>query len=251
MITLKSEREIEGMAKSGALLADVHQHLRTFIKPGITTMDIEKFVLDFIVSHGGKAAQIGYEGYEYATCCSNNTEICHGFPTKQLLKKGDLLKVDMCVDLHGFLSDSCWSYIVGNEGTLEVEQLYNVTKEAMIKGIEQAVVGNTIGDIGYAMNEYIKPFGYFMCDMYSGHGLGPTIHEDPLVPFTGQQGKGARLKEGMVITIEPIVNTDTPFCTVDKNGWTSRTLRGGLSCQFEHTLAITKNGPRILTLQKD
>lgn len=251
MITLKSPREIEGMAASGALLAEVHVALREFIRPGITTMDIEKFVKQFIESHGGVAAQIGYEGYKYATCCSVNQEVCHGFPTHQKLKTGDLLKVDMCVGLKGFLSDSCWSYLVGHEGSDEVKQLMDVTKTAMMKGIEVAIIGNTIGDIGYVMNEYVKPFGYQLCDAYAGHGLGPTIHEDPNVPFVGLKGKGPRLKEGMVITVEPIVNTDTPFCTVDKNGWTSRTIRNGLSCQYEHSIAITKDGPRILTLQKE
>ncbi len=251
MITLKSPREIEGMAKSGALLADVHIHLRDYIKPGISTLDIDRFVDDYIVSHGGVAAQKGFEGYKYATCCSVNDEVCHGIPTHKVLKSNDLIKVDMCVGLNGFLSDSCWSYVVGGTGSDEVTQLMAITRQAMYIGIEQCRIGNTIGDIGYAMNEFIKPYGYSMCDMYAGHGVGPTIHEDPTVPFTGQKGKGTRLKEGMVITVEPILNTDTPFCTVDGNGWTSRTLRQGLSCQYEHTLAITKEGPRILTSQQD
>ncbi|MDK7979814.1 M24 family metallopeptidase, partial [Enterococcus faecalis] len=122
MITLKSPREIEMMDESGELLADVHRHLRTFIKPGITSWDIEVFVRAFIESHGGVAAQIGYEGYKYATCCSINDEICHGFPRKKVLKDGDLIKVDMCVDLKGAISDSCWSYVVG-ESTPEIDRL--------------------------------------------------------------------------------------------------------------------------------
>ena len=145
MITLKSEREIEMMAQSGALLADVHKHLRDFIKPGITSWDIEVFVRNYIESHGGVAAQIGFEGYKYATCCSINDEICHGFPRKKVLKNGDLIKVDMCVDLKGAISDSCWSYVVG-EATPEVKKLMEVTKKALYLGIEQAQVGNRIGD---------------------------------------------------------------------------------------------------------
>lgn len=251
MITIKSQREIAGMSASGALLADVHRALRSFIKPGLTTFDVDRFAEKYIVDHGGYPAQKGYEGYPYATCVSVNNEICHGFPTKTVLKKGDLLKVDMCVDLHGFLSDSCWSYLVGNEGDDATKQLMDVTRQAMYLGIEQAKIDNHVGDIGAVMDEYVKSFGYQMCQMYTGHGLGPTIHEDPSVPFTGTKGKGVRLKEGMVITVEPIVNVDTPYCTVDKNGWTSRTLRGGLSCQYEHSLAITKDGPLVMTSQGD
>ena len=158
MITLKSPREIEMMDESGELLADVHRHLRTFIKPGITSWDIEVFVRDFIESHGGVAAQIGYEGYKYATCCSINDEICHGFPRKKVLKDGDLIKVDMCVDLKGAISDSCWSYVVG-ESTPEIDRLMEVTKKALYLGIEQAQVGNRIGDIGHAIQTYVEGEG--------------------------------------------------------------------------------------------
>lgn len=248
MITLKSEREIEMMAQSGALLADVHKHLRTFIKPGITSWDIEEFVRDHIEKNGGIAAQIGFEGYKYATCCSINDEICHGFPRKKVLKNGDLIKVDMCVDLKGAISDSCWSYAVG-EVSPEVKRLMEVTKKAMYLGIEQAQVGNRIGDIGHAIQTYVEGEGFGVVRDFIGHGIGPTIHEAPSVPHYGEAGKGLRLKEGMVITIEPMVNTGTWKMKMDDNGWTARTLDGGLSCQYEHSLAITKDGPKILTSQ--
>lgn len=248
MITLKSEREIEMMAQSGALLADVHKHLRTFIKPGITSWDIEEFVRDHIEKNGGIAAQIGFEGYKYATCCSINDEICHGFPRKKVLKSGDLIKVDMCVDLKGAISDSCWSYAVG-EVSPEVKRLMEVTKKAMYLGIEQAQVGNRIGDIGHAIQTYVEGEGFGVVRDFIGHGIGPTIHEAPSVPHYGEAGKGLRLKEGMVITIEPMVNTGTWKMKMDDNGWTARTLDGGLSCQYEHSLAITKDGPKILTSQ--
>lgn len=248
MITLKSEREIEMMAQSGALLADVHRHLRDFIKPGITSWDIEVFVRNYIESHGGVAAQIGFEGYKYATCCSINDEICHGFPRKKVLKNGDLIKVDMCVDLKGAISDSCWSYVVG-EASPEIKRLMEVTKKALYLGIEQARVGNRIGDIGYAIQTYVEREGYGVVRDFIGHGIGPTIHEAPSVPHYGEKGKGLRLKEGMVITIEPMVNTGTWKMKMDKNGWTAYTQDGGLSCQYEHSLAITKDGPRILTSQ--
>lgn len=248
MITLKSAREIDRMAESGALLADVHKQLRSFIKPGITSWDIEVFVRDYIESHGGIATQIGFEDYKYATCCSINDEICHGFPRKKPLKDGDLIKVDMCIDLKGAISDSCWSYVVGNS-TPEIDRLMEVTKKALYLGIEQAQVGNRIGDIGHAIQTYAEKEGYGVVRDFVGHGIGPTIHESPMIPHYGEAGKGLRLKEGMVITIEPMINTGTWKMKMDSNGWTAYTLDGGLSCQYEHSLAITKDGPRILTSQ--
>ncbi|MGX7030473.1 type I methionyl aminopeptidase [Vagococcus zengguangii] len=248
MITLKSTREIENMKKSGELLAKVHENLRTFIKPGITSWDIEEFVHKFIVDNGGIPAQIGYEGYEYATCCSINDEICHGFPRRKVLKDGDLIKVDMCIDLNGAMSDSCWSYVVG-ESTPEIDRLMEVTKKSLYLGIEQAQVGNRIGDIGHAIQTYAEAQGYGVVRDFVGHGIGPTIHEAPAIPHYGEAGKGLRLKEGMVITIEPMINTGTWKMKMDDNGWTAYTQDGGLSCQYEHTLAITKEGPILLTEQ--
>lgn len=250
MITLKSKREIDAMATSGALLASIHMALREFIKPGVTTWEIDQFVQRKIEESGATAPQIGYEGYQYATCTSINNEICHGFPRKQPLKSGDLVKVDFCVDLKGALSDSCWSYKVG-EVTPQVEKLYDVTKKALYLGIEQAQVGNRIGDIGHAIQTYVESKGFSVVREFIGHGIGPTIHESPSVPHYGEAGKGLRLKEGMVITIEPMVNTGTWKSEMEPNGWTAHTLDGGLSCQFEHTIAIMKDGPRILTLQAD
>lgn len=248
MITLKSPREIETMRESGELLADVHIQLRDFIKPGITSWDIEVFVRNYIESHGGIAAQIGFEGYEYATCISINDEICHGFPRKKALKSGDLVKVDMCIDLHGGISDSCWAYVVG-ESTPEIDNLMAVTKKALYLGIEQAQVGKRIGDIGHAIQTYVEGENLAVVRDFIGHGVGPTIHEEPAVPHYGEAGKGLRLKEGMVITIEPMVNTGTWKMKLDPNGWTAYTLDGGLSCQYEHTIAITKEGPVLLTSQ--
>lgn len=250
MITLKSLREIEMMNESGQLLASIHEELRDYIRPGITSWDIELFVKDKIESNGGIAAQIGYEGYKYATCVSINDEICHGFPRKKMLKNNDLVKVDMCIDLKGAMSDSCWAYVVG-ESTEEIDRLMEVTKKALYLGIEQAVVGNRIGDIGHAIQTYVESENLSVVRDFIGHGIGPTIHEGPPVPHYGQPGKGSRLKEGMVITIEPMVNTGTWQMKMDDNGWTARTKDGGLSCQYEHTIAITADGPRILTLQKE
>ena len=237
------------MKKSGELLASIHEQLRDFIKPGITGYDIDQFVENIITDNGGIPAQIGYQGYEYATCVSVNDEICHGFPTEKPLKDGDLIKVDMVIDLDGAYSDSAWAYVVG-EATEEVQDLMDVTREALYKGIEAAKVGNRIGDIGAAIQNYVEPKGYSVVREFVGHGIGPTMHEEPSVPHYGTAGKGKRLKEGMTLTIEPMINTGTWKSKMDDNGWTARTEDGGLSCQFEHTIAITKDGPEILTKQE-
>ena len=249
MITLKSPREIEAMDKAGDVLAAIHESLRDFIKPGITGMDIEEYVEKLMKQHGATPEQKGYQGYEYATCVSVNDEICHGFPREEQLKQGDLIKVDMVINLNGALADSCWSYSVG-EPTDEIQKLMEVTKEALYKGIEAAQLGNRIGDIGHAIQTFVEAEGFSVVREFIGHGIGPTLHEKPSVPHYGEAGKGSRLKEGLVITIEPMVNTGTWRSKMDDNGWTARTQDGGLSCQYEHTIAITKEGPRILTKQQ-
>lgn len=250
MITLKSPREIEAMEEAGKILADIHVALRDFIKPGISTMEINDFVQKRIEGAGAIPEQIGYEGYEYATCTSLNDEICHGFPgKKEILKDGDLLKVDTVVNYNGAMADSCWCYVVGESKDPQVNHLMEVTEKALYLGIEQAIPGNRIGDIGHAIQTYVEAEGFSVVREFIGHGIGPTMHEGPSVPHYGEAGKGLRLKEGMTITIEPMVNTGTWKSKMDKNGWTARTLDGGLSCQFEHTIAITADGPKILTKQ--
>ena len=179
MITLKSQREIEAMADSGQILANIHGALRDFIKPGITTMAINDFVEKAIRDAGAIPEQIGFEGYEFATCTSVNDAICHGFPsTKEVLKDGDLVKVDTVVNYNGAMSDSCWSYIVG-ESSPTVDRLKEVTKKAMYLGIEQAKVGNRIGDIGHAIQTYVEAEGFSVVRDFIGHGIGPTMHEGP------------------------------------------------------------------------
>ena len=250
MLTLKSNREIEQMTESGRILASIHEQLRERIKPGVRTRDIDKFVQQQIESHGAVAAQIGYQGYEYATCISVNDEICHGFPSNYRLKEGDVVKVDFCVDLNGAISDSCWCYAVG-EVSPEHQELMEVTKECLYRGIEQAVVGNRIGDIGHAIQEYAESKGFGVVRDFIGHGIGPTIHEEPQVPHYGLAGKGLRLKEGMTITIEPMITTGTWKIKMDSNGWTARTRDGGYCAQYEHSIAITADGPIIMTEQAD
>ncbi|TKC16271.1 type I methionyl aminopeptidase [Robertmurraya kyonggiensis] len=249
MIVLKSPREIEMMQKAGELLASVHKEIAKMIKPGITTWEIEKFVDAYLEKQGATAEQKGYKGYEYATCASINDEICHGFPRKEPLKEGDIVTVDMVVNLNGALADSAWSYAVGKVSD-ETAKLLEVTKEALYKGIEQAQVGNRIGDIGHAIQTYVEGEGFSVVRDFIGHGIGASIHEKPDVPHYGLPGKGARIKEGMVFTIEPMVNVGEYYMKMDDNGWTARTVDGTYSAQYEHTIAITKDGPIILTEQK-
>lgn len=251
MITLKSKREMLAMEKAGAIIAGMHQGLRKIIKPGISTWDIEEFGRDYIESHGAVAAQIGFEGFQYATTVSVNAEVAHAFPRKNLfLKDGDLVKVDTVVELNGAYSDSAWSYAVGNVSP-EVQKLMDVTFKAMYLGMDQAQVGNRLGDIGAVMNHYIEDEnGYGNVIDYAGHGIGPTMHEEPTVLHDGVAGRGLRLKPGMTITIEPMVNLGSwEVETSAEDGWTVRTIDGSWSAQYEHVVAITEDGPKILTSQ--
>lgn len=248
MITLKSEREIQMMAAAGKVLAATHREIAKMIKPGVTTWEIEEFVEKFLAEHGATPEQKGYQGYEYATCASVNDVICHGFPSKQPLKEGDIVTIDMVVNLNGGLADSAWSYAVG-EVDPEAQRLLDVTKESLYRGIAVATVGNRLGDIGHAIQSYAEAEKFAVVRDFTGHGIGKTMHEDPMVLHYGKPGKGTRLKEGMVITIEPMLNAGTWHMKIDADGWTARTADGKLSAQYEHTLVITKEGPVILTEQ--
>lgn len=238
------------MHEAGKLLAACHQEIKKMIDVGITTYEIDQFVEKFLKSHGAIPEQKGYKGYKYATCASINDEICHGFPRKKPLKNGDIVTIDMVVNLNGALADSAWTYAVGTISET-AKTLMEVTYRALYKGIEQAKIGNRLGDIGHAIQSYVESEGFSVVRDFTGHGIGPTIHEPPQVLHFGSPGKGLRLKEGMVITIEPMVNEGTWQCKVDDNGWTARTLDKKLSAQYEHTIAITKDGPLILTEQEE
>lgn len=249
MIIIKTPEEIEKMKVAGAILADVHKEIAKMIKPGISTMDIDRFVEEYLASKGAYPEQKGYQGYPFATCASINDEICHGYPREELLKEGDIVTIDMVVNVDGWLADSAWTYAVGQISE-KAENLMNITKEALYLGIEQAVVGNRIGDISHAIQSHVEAQGYSVVKDFVGHGIGKDMHEDPQVPHYGTAGRGARLAEGMVLTIEPMINTGTYHMRMDNNKWTSRTRDGGLSAQYEHTLAITKDGPIIITEQE-
>lgn len=250
MIQRKSKREIELMAEAGKLLAEIHKEIAKMIKPGITTMEIDQFAEKYMRDRGATPEQIGYNGYEYATCASINDEICHGFPRTSVLENGDIVTIDMVVNLNGALADSAWTYAVG-EVDEAGKRLMDVTKESLYRGIEQAQVGNRIGDIGHAIQEFAEAEGFSVVREFTGHGIGPTMHEPPHIPHYGLPGKGTRLKEGMAITIEPMLNEGEWKSKMDDNNWTARTIDGKRSAQYEHTLIITKDGPLILTIQDD
>ncbi|PLR71338.1 type I methionyl aminopeptidase [Bacillus sp. UMB0728] len=249
MIVLKSAREIEAMKKAGEILASCHKEIAKRIKPGVTTWEIDEFVEGFLKEHGATPEQKGYKGYKYATCASINDEICHGFPRREELKDGDIVTIDMVVRYNGALADSAWTYAVGNLSEKH-RKLLEVTKEALYKGIEQAVPGKRIGDIGHAIQTYVEGEGFSVVRNFIGHGIGNVIHEKPDVPHFGLAGKGPRIKEGMVFTIEPMVNVGVYDTKMDNNGWTARTADGKFSAQYEHTIAVTKEGTLILTDQE-
>lgn len=234
------------MHEAGKLLASCHKEVSKLLKPGVTTLEIDSFVDKYLADHGAVPEQKGYKGYEFATCASINDEICHGFPRNQALKDGDIVTVDFVVNVNGALADSAWTHAVGNVSD-QALKLMDVTKTAMYKGIEQAVIGNRLGDIGHAIQTYAEGESFSVVRDFTGHGIGPAMHEEPTVLHYGMPGKGLRLREGMVITIEPMVNEGTWYSKMDDNGWTARTVDGKLSAQYEHTVAITKDGPLILT----
>ncbi|WEV44807.1 methionyl aminopeptidase [Streptococcaceae bacterium ESL0687] len=278
MITLKSQREVDMMDEAGSFLASVHIGLRDVIKPGIDMWDIEEYVRKRCKEANYLPLQIGVDGelmdYPYATCCSLNDEVAHAFPRHLTLKDGDLIKVDMVLGkapeslnvakldfnnvkamkkltegFSGYIADSCWAYAVGTPSD-EVKNLMDVTRECLYRGIKEARVGNRMGDIGAAIQEYAESHGYGVVRDLVGHGVGPTFHEEPMVPHYGTRGKGIRLREGMVLTIEPMISTGTWEIDTDfKTGWMHKTLDGGLSCQYEHQFVITKDGPVIMTSQ--
>ncbi|OUQ86432.1 type I methionyl aminopeptidase [Brevibacillus brevis] len=248
MIILKTPEEIELMHAAGKVLAACHREIAKMIRPGISTWEIDQFVEEFLAKNGATPEQKGFHGYPYATCGSVNDVICHGFPKKEPLRDGDIVTIDMVVRKNGWLADSAWSYEVGTVSP-EAKRLLEVTEKSLYLGIEQAVVGNRIGDISHAIQTYAQAQGYSVVRDFTGHGIGQEMHEEPFVPHFGPPGRGQRLKEGMVITIEPMLNIGTYHAKVDEDGWTARTRDGKLSAQYEHTLAITANGPLILTKQ--
>lgn len=248
MIIIKTKQEIEKMQTAADLLIKVHRALRDEVKPGVTTLELDQFVEKFITDRGGYPEQKGYQGFPYSICASVNDEICHGFPSDRKLQDGDLLTIDMVVNVDGYLADSAWSYAVGDISE-EAQKLMDVTKECLYRSIELVKPGVRLGDIGHAIQSHAEANGFSVVRDFVGHGIGTNMHEDPQVLHYGKPGRGIRLEEGMVFTIEPMINSGDWPIKMDDNGWTARTRDGSLSCQYEHTLAVTEDGVIILTEQ--
>lgn len=239
------------MAKAGEILCKTHLAIKKIIKPGLSTLQINDFAEAFMKYKGATPEQKGYEGFPYALCTSLNDEICHGFPNEDvIIKEGDILSIDNVVNYKGYLADSCWSYGIGKLSEQD-QKLMEVTEKALYLGVEQAIDGNRLGDIGHVIQSYVEANGFSVVRDFVGHGIGKSMHEDPQVLHYGTAGKGKRLLSNMVITIEPMVNVGKYNMKLDENGWIARTLDHSKSCQFEHTLVVRKDKAEILTNQDD
>lgn len=247
MIQYKSAEEIEIMRESCLLVGKTHAVLAKIIKPGITSMQINKLAAEFIADMNAVPSFLNYNGYPFATCISVNDAVVHGFPTEEVIKDGDLLSVDIGVFKNGFHGDSAYTYAVG-EISEDLKKLLRVTKESLYLGIKKATIGNRVGDIGFAIQEHTeKKNGYGVVRDLVGHGLGRHMHEEPQVANYGKRGTGAKLKDGMVIAIEPMINLGVKEIDYDEDGWTIRTRDRKASAHFEHDVAVRKNGPDILS----
>ncbi|MEW6118211.1 MAG: type I methionyl aminopeptidase [Nitrospirota bacterium] len=247
MIIIKSQREIAKIAAACRIVAEILEHLTAFVKAGISTADIETFVDKEIRKRNAIPAFRGYRGYPADTCISINDQVVHGIPSpKVIIKNGDIISIDLGVVLDGFYGDGAITIPVGDVDD-EAMQLIRVTEEALSLGIRSAVVGNRVSDISAAIQQHVEAHGFSVVRAFVGHGIGQSLHEDPQVPNFGRPGQGPRLKEGMTLAIEPMVNAGGAEVKILDDGWTAVTADGSLSAHFEHTIAITKNGPKILT----
>ena len=247
-IVCKSPSELEKMRASGRIVRQVLDTVRSMVKPGVTTMDLERAAENKIKELGAKPAFKGYYDYPCVLCTSVNQEIVHGIPSaKRMLKEGDIVSIDCGVVLDGYYGDAAITVPVGENLAPEVQKLLEVTEASLYRGIAAAQIGNTVGDVGAAVQELVEANGFSVVREFVGHGIGTRLHEDPQVPNYGTRGHGARLREGMVIAIEPMVNAGTPGARVLDDKWTAVTEDGSFSAHFEHCVAVTENGPVILT----
>ncbi len=252
MIPLKSLEEIELIRESSRMVADVLKLVGSQVRPGISTLGLDKIAEDFIRSLDGEPAFKGYGWdkknlFPATLCMSIDSEVVHGIPSKRLLKDGDLLSIDVGVKKNGFYGDGAWSFAVG-EVSDEKKRLMQVTEESLFKGIEQAVVGKRVHDISNAVQQYVEAHGFSVVRDLVGHGVGKKLHEEPSVPNFGEAGTGPALKNGMTLAIEPMVNAGTWRVKVAEDGWTVQTADGKPSAHFEHTIAIVNGKAEILTL---
>lgn len=246
MIYLKTDEEIELMRESNLLVGKTQGELAKCIRPGITTLELDKIAETFIRDNGAEPAFKGYSGFPNTLCMSVNDMVVHGIPSAYELKEGDIVSVDCGTYKNGFYGDSAYTFAVG-EIKPELMKLLKATKASLYKGIEMAVSGMRIGDIGYAVQTYCEERNYSVVREMVGHGIGRSLHEAPEVPNYGRRGRGVKLKEGMVIAIEPMINMGSKEILMEKDGWTIRTRDGFGSAHFEHTLAIRKGKADILS----
>ena len=247
-IVCKSAAEIEKMRKSGRVVRQVLDHVRTLVKPGVTTMDLERAAESKMKELGVKPAFKGYYDYPCVLCTSINEEIVHGIPSeKRVLKAGDIVSIDCGVVLDGYYGDAAITVPVDDTIAPELKKLLEVTEASLQKGIQQVLIGNSVGDVGAAVQEFVEANGFSVVREFVGHGIGTRLHEEPQVPNFGTRGHGAKLREGMVLAIEPMVNSGKAATRVLDDKWTAVTADGSFSAHFEHCVAVTKNGPMILT----
>ena len=246
MVILKTANTIKKMREAGRLSALALKVGGEAVRPGVTTAEIDKAIYDFIVSQGATPSFLNLYGFPASACISVNDELIHGIPGNRVINEGDIVSIDVGACLDGYHGDTAATFVAGTASE-EAQKLLDVTKQSLFKGIEAAVVGNRIGDISNAVQTYCEERGYSVVREFVGHGIGRDVHEDPEVPNFGAAGHGPRLVNGMCIAIEPMINAGTRFVSTDSNGWTVRTKDGKLSAHFEHTIAITDNGPIILT----
>ena len=246
MVILKTKNELQLMQKAGALTAAALHAGGAAIRPGVTTKQIDKVIHDYIVSRGGIPSFLGYGGFPASACISVNNEVIHGIPGERVIEEGDIVSIDVGALVNGYHGDSAYTFPCGKISA-EAQALLDGTKKSLENAIAQAVVGNRIGDISYAVQSTIEPLGYSVVREYVGHGVGRGLHEAPEVPNYGNPGRGVRLAAGMVIAIEPMINAGGWPVKVLGDDWTVVTRDNSLSAHFEHTVAITANGPLILT----
>lgn len=249
-IELKSSEEIDTMSRAAKIVAEVLNALRSRVKPGVTTADLDAFAESFILERGGVPAFKGYRVrdrvYAHTLCTSINEAVVHGIPSSRVLKEGDIIGLDIGVVVDGFYGDAAVTVPVGHISD-EAKRLLQVTEESLHKGIAQAVVGNRISDISHAVQAHAEAASFSVVTEFVGHGIGRRLHEEPQVPNYGEPGKGPRLRAGMTLAIEPMINMGRPETKHLQDGWTAVTADGSLSAHFEHTIAVTEAGPRILT----
>jgi methionyl aminopeptidase len=246
MVILKSRQEIEKMRKSNAIVAAILEELGKKIGPGVKTIELDRLSEELALKKGARPAFKGYRGYPYSLCTSVNSEVVHGMPSERELKEGDIVSLDFGILNDGYYGDAAMTVPVGDI-TPVAKRLLKVTEEALYRGIAEVKAGNRIGDISAAIQGHVEAAGYSVVRDLVGHGIGKSLHEDPQVPNYGSGGRGIELKPGMVFAIEPMVNEGTYRVEILRDGWTVVTADGKLSAHFEHSVAITENGPVILS----